>query len=342
MSKKNKVVVLGGGFSSERNVSFASAANVAINLRELGYEVSTVDPCTGVVDAEREVEYREGSIQNAPTLEELCRLKQDVNMPSLLQSEPFLSAEIIFPLVHGEFGEDGRLQAILESENFPYVGSDYVGQALAMNKHLAKQLFVQNNVPTAPWICVKREESHELKIDLPAIVKPVNGGSTMGMSICRQTSELKAAVERAFKYDSQVMIEKFVRGREFTVGVLDQEVLAVGEIRSNAEMFDYQAKYQAPQTEEVFPAQLDPSIIEEVKLICRKVCEALQLRHYCRIDFILDDGNGVSILEANAIPGMTKKSLYPQSAEAAGVPFAKACERLCEMALRDHKPLQCN
>jgi len=98
----------------------------------------------------------------------------------------------------------------------------------------------------------------------------------------------------------------------------------------------------AAQTEEIFPAQLDPSVVAEVKLICRKVCDALQLRHYCRIDFILNEGNGISILEANAIPGMTKKSLYPQSAEVAGVPFAKVCEQLCEMALRDHQPVQCN
>lgn len=337
---KNNVVVLAGGFSSERNVSLASAANIAINLRELGYEVSTVDPCTGVIARAAEVEYQQGSIQNAPTLEELATLKRNMNILSLLQAEPFSSADLVFPIMHGEFGEDGRLQALLESANLPYVGGDYVGQALAMNKHLAKVLFVRNQIPTASWVCLRRGEAYEQNLGLPVIVKPVSGGSTVGMSICHERSELDQAVARAFEYDSQIMIESFVRGREFTVGVLDQEVLAIGEIRSSAAIFDYQAKYQAAQTQEIFPADLDESIVADASRIARKVADALLLRHYCRIDFILDETDRIFVLEANAIPGMTKKSLFPQSAAAAGFSFQQVCERLCEMALRDYKPFK--
>jgi D-alanine-D-alanine ligase len=335
---KNKVVVLGGGFSSERNVSLASAANIADHLRKLDYDVSTVDPCTGLISIEREIEYRESSIQNEPTLEELSILKQKTHILSLLQTEPFINADIIFPVIHGEFGEDGRLQAILESANLPYVGSDYIGQALAMNKHLSKQLFVQNKIPTAPWVCLRRGESHGERINFPVIVKPVNGGSTVGMSICHNDAELNDAMVQAFKYDSHLIIEQFVKGREFTVGMIGQEVLAVGEIRSNAPMFDYQAKYQAAQTEEIFPAQLSQSVVEEVKNISKKLFEALHMRHYCRIDFIMDNEDRLFMLEANAIPGMTRKSLFPQSAQAAGLPFESVCGRLCEMALEDHKP----
>lgn len=333
----HKVVVLGGGFSSERNVSLASAANIAAHLRQLNYEVQAIDLCTGLISAEMETEYREGSIKNEPTPEELSALKQKTHILSLLQSEAFVNADLVFPVIHGEFGEDGRLQAILESANLPYVGSDYVGQALAMNKHLAKQLFVQDGIPTAPWIYLKRGDSYPAGINFPVIVKPANGGSTVGMGICHDDTELKTAIARAFAYDSRLIIEQFVRGREFTVGVLDREVLAVGEIRSDALMFDYQAKYQTAQTEEIFPAQLEQSVIEDVNNISARVFEALQMRHYCRIDFILDDQNRVFILEANAVPGMTKKSLFPQSAQASGLPFRLVCERLCEMALRDRK-----
>jgi D-alanine-D-alanine ligase len=334
-----KIVVLGGGFSSERYVSLASAANIAIHLRELNYDVSTVDLCTGLISPEQETEYNEGSIQNEPTLEEMAALKRNTRILSLLQSEPFASADIVFPVIHGEFGEDGRLQAILEAANLPYVGSDYVGQALAMNKHLAKQLFVQNRIPTAPWVCLKRGESGAEQTNFPVVVKPATGGSTVGMSICHNGDELHDATTLAFKYDSQVIVEQFVRGREFTVGVIDGEVLSIGEIRANATIFDYQAKYQASQTEEIFPARLSQTVVEEVNGISRAVVEALHIRHYCRIDFILDDENRVFILEANAIPGMTRRSLFPQSAQVAGLPFGVVCERLCAMALRDHRPL---
>jgi D-alanine-D-alanine ligase len=328
-----KVVVLGGGFSSERNVSLAGAANIAITLRKLDCEVSTVDPSTGLISLEEEIQYQQGAIANAPSLDELSRLKQNTNIPKLLLSEPIASADLIFPLIHGRFGEDGRLQAVLESANLAYVGSAYVGQALAMDKHLAKQLFVQNGIPTPPWTCLKRSESYSEEGTL--LVKPVNGGSTVGMSICNGLDELDEAIRRAFEHDAQVIVEQFIKGREFTVGVLGSDVLSIGEIRSAALMFDYAAKYQASQTEEIFPADLGQSVVEEIRRLALRVCDVLHLRHYCRVDVIVDDSDQVFILEANAIPGMTKRSLFPQSAAAAGLTFEVVCERLCEMALRD-------
>lgn len=334
------VLVLAGGFSPERNVSFASAANVAANLRLCGYHVEVADLSGGILTAAEEQLYLDGSIRGEVPAQELKDLERKTNVFTLLQSEMVRSADVIFPMIHGNFGEDGRLQALLEVAGVPYVGSDCIGQALAMDKHLAKVLFVHSGIPTAPWVEIVKNEKPSAQVEFPVIIKPANAGSSVGISLCEDPSAFDTALARSFNYDKRVVVEQLICGREFTVGVLDARVLAIGEIRSTSRVFDYQAKYQGEQTEEIFPAILPMALAEQVKTLVLKVYEALRLRHYCRVDFMIDHENRILILEANGVPGMTRKSLYPQSAEAAGLPFTSACDQLCQLALRDHLRVQ--
>lgn len=328
------VILLAGGFSPERYVSLASAANIAAQLRHAGHRAAIVDISVGELSPAEEARCSEGPIRDAPTAAELDELARKTDILALLQSPLLRRADVIFPIIHGAFGEDGRLQALLEVARLSYVGSDYVGQALAMNKHLAKELFVQNQIPTAPWVRLTPGEPPPAGLCFPQVIKPANAGSSLGITICHGRAEMAEALGRAFAYDREAVVERFIAGREFTIGVLGDRVLAAGEIRAGGS-FDYEAKYRAAQTQEIFPADLPAQTVERVGTIARGVVAALRLRHYCRIDFIVNEANEIFVLEANAAPGMTKKSLYPQSAAAAGLAFQDVCVELCEMALRD-------
>lgn len=335
--RERSVVVLGGGFSPERNVSMASAANIALQLRRASLPAVVVDLSGGVLTQEQETAWLSGSIADAPSLADLAALKRNTDVFGLLQSPLLLAADVVFPIIHGTFGEDGHLQALLETAGLAYVGSDYIGQALAMNKHLAKQLFAQNQIPTPPWVRLLRGETPSPALQFPCVVKPASAGSSLGVTICAAAADLTAALERAFAFDSEVLIERFIAGREFTIGVLGRRALAIGEIRASGD-FDYAAKYRAASTREIFPADLPGAVASRAADLALAVTEALRLRHYCRIDFILANSGEIYILEANAAPGMTQKSLYPQSAEAAGLSFAQVCADLCAMARTDRVP----
>lgn len=331
---KRSIVVLAGGFSPERNVSLAGAANIAAQLRHGSRSAVVVDLSCGELSREQEAGWLAGPIPDAPNSEKLAALERATDVFALLQSPALRQAEVVFPILHGAFGEDGRLQALLEAAGRPYVGSDYLGQALAMNKHVAKQLFAQNGVPTPAWSRILRGDTPPVPAAYPQVIKPANAGSSLGVSICDKAADFPGALARAFAYDREVLIEQFIPGREFTVGVLGDRVLAVGEIRAGG-AFDYQAKYRGTTTREIFPADLPAPLVARAGELARLVVEALRLRHYCRIDFILGPGDELFILEANAAPGMTQKSLYPQSAQAAGLSFPAVCEELCAMAIRD-------
>jgi D-alanine-D-alanine ligase len=333
--RKARVTVLAGGFSPEREVSLASGANVAAQLRGSGHEATLVDLSLGPVNESTERQYCEGAIRNTPTSEELERLRARTDVFGIIKSSEVSDADVIFPVIHGAFGEDGHLQAVLDAAGLPYVGSGLLGQALAMNKDVSKHLFVQSGVPTAAWRRIARGGAGADIQRFPVVVKPAGAGSAIGVSICRDEMEFREGLARAFQFDSEVVVEDYIEGREFTVGMLADRVLAVGEIRSNATFFDYQAKYQAASTREIFPADLSGDIVSAAGEAARRAANALRIRHYCRTDFIVDQTGRLFVLEVNALPGMTSKSLYPQSAAAAGISFKEVCDQLCEMALAD-------
>ncbi len=242
--------------------------------------------------------------------------------------------DVVFLALHGGAGEDGRIQAVLDLAGLAYTGSNHIASATAMDKDLSKRLFRAAGVPTADWLMAP-VLAHDVSeaMGWPVVVKPNKQGSTVGLSIVRQPSDLAAAVALAERFDNEVMVERFIPGRELTVGILDGEALPVGEIIPKGEVFDYEAKYQKGGAREIFPADLPSSAAAELQRLARRAHAALKLGVYSRIDFRMDPQGKFWCLEANSLPGMTSGSLLPQAARAAGIDFPKLVERICRAAL---------
>ena len=237
---------------------------------------------------------------------------------------------MIFLALHGGWGEDGTVQAVLDVLGVPYTGSGPLASALAMDQDLSKKLFAAAGVPVAPWVMAPADiASLPLKIGIPLIVKPSKQGSTVGLTLVKSLDGVAPAIALAAEFDDEVMIEAFIAGRELTVGVLDGVALAVGEIIPKHELFDYECKYQPGMSQEIFPAQLEPWIAKEAQRLSLLAHHALKLGSYSRIDFRLNDRDELVCLEANTLPGMTATSLLPQSGAAVGIPFPELCERIC-------------
>ncbi|HEX5580669.1 MAG TPA: D-alanine--D-alanine ligase [Gemmatimonadaceae bacterium] len=335
------ITVLLGGTSSERDVSLASGARIAAALRRAGHRVSAVDPATGVV----ELDALEGRVKVAPpTAEELEALRARGFTASLLELREVREADVVFLALHGGHGEDGTIQALLDLGGVRYTGSGHLASALAMDKDLSKHLFRAAGVRTADWIMVTAEDDDRATRDrlpervaaelgFPVVVKPSKQGSTVGLSIVRQPGELDAAVTEAFRHDDEVMLERFVPGRELTVGILGGEALPVGEIIPKKEIYDYECKYTPGMAVEEFPARIDDAVAAEVQEQARRAFRALKLRGCARIDFRLTPEGESWCLEANTLPGMTETSLIPQAAAAAGMSFEVLCDRIAQLAL---------
>jgi D-alanine-D-alanine ligase len=329
-----KIAVLLGGTSEERDVSIASGAQVFGALRSGGHEVVAVDTARGTLRGEDEdLLLRSGVAPDPPTDEELRRLK--AGNPMALAGNPALrDSDVVFLALHGGSGEDGTLQAILDQGGITYTGSGQLGSAMAMDKDIAKRLFQLSGVPTAPWLMAPADPDRvERELGYPVVVKPSKQGSTVGLTVVKRPQDLQAAMEEAFRFDDEVMLERFVPGRELTVGILADRPLSVGEIIPKGEIFDYESKYQTGGAEEIFPADLPEELSARVRELGLLAHRALKLRDYSRVDFRLDPDGKLWCLEANTLPGMTAASLLPQSAAAAGIGFEELCERICQLAL---------
>ncbi|MFN2399889.1 MAG: D-alanine--D-alanine ligase, partial [Gemmatimonadaceae bacterium] len=244
------------------------------------------------------------------------------------------SAEVVFLALHGGQGEDGTLQALLDMAHIRYTGSGHLSSALAMDKDLSKYLFRAAGVDTPEWLMAPAEEDDVVEtLGMPVVVKPSKQGSTVGLSVVRESPKLQAAVEEARAYDDEVMIERFIEGRELTVSVLGDEALPVGEIKPKHEIYDYECKYTKGMAVEVFPAELTTKATTEVQRQALTAFRALKLGGYARIDFRMAQDGRFYCLEANTLPGMTELSLLPQAAAARGMSFPALCERIVELAL---------
>ena len=224
---------------------------------------------------------------------------------------------------------------MLDLAGLAYTGSNHIASAAAMDKDLSKRLFRSAGVPTADWkmapVTVAEIES---TFGWPVVVKPSKQGSTVGLTVVREAADLAAAMTLAASFDDEVMVEKFIAGREFTVGVLDGAALPVGEIIPPGEIFDYQAKYQVGGAREVFPADLPAAEADQLQEYAIRTHRVLKLGAYSRIDFRRDANGGFWCLEANSLPGMTATSLLPQAAKVAGIDFPQLLERICKGAIR--------
>ena len=243
-------------------------------------------------------------------------------------------ADVVFLGLHGGQGEDGTIQALLDMARVKYTGSGHLSSALAMDKDLSKKLFRVAEVSTADWLMAPATiEQVEGMLGLPIVVKPSKEGSTVGLSIVKKRQDLAPAIAEASKYDDEVIIERFIPGRELTVGVLGEIALPVGEIIAKHEIYDYECKYTPGMATEEFPAKLSREATERVQQQALAAFKALKLGGCARIDFRLTSEGEFYCLEANTLPGMTELSLIPQGAAAMGITFPELCERIVKLAL---------
>ena len=349
-----KIVVLAGGLSTERDVSFKTGEMVTKALRENGHQVILLDvfmgysnkeeDLTGIFDRAEAVSVKVAAIpETAPDLEKVKAQRKD-------QSDNFFGpnvielcrmADIVFMALHGENGENGKIQAAFDLFGIRYTGTGYLGSALAMNKGMAKQLFLENGIPTPRGTSLKRgEDAAKIEtcgIHFPCVVKPCSGGSSIGVSIVHDKAEYEQALKEAFCWENELVIEEYVKGREFSVGVIDFQALPIIEIAPVEGFYDYKNKYKAGSTVETCPAELSEQITKEMQGYAEKVAEVLGLNTYSRTDFLLDAEDHIFCLEANTLPGMTPTSLLPQEAKVTGVDFNQLCEKLIESSMRKYK-----
>jgi D-alanine-D-alanine ligase len=337
-----RITVLMGGTSSERDVSLASGLRIAEALRTQGHSVATVDTAKGALsqDDERRMIAGGGVVkQLPPTPEALARMNAESVAETAARLPKRGDCDVAFLALHGGRGEDGTIQALLDLAGVPYTGSGHMASALAMDKDLSKHLMRAHDVTTADWLMANDPQSlpdveHVVStLGLPLIVKPSKQGSTVGLSIVKERSQLLPAVQEAFKHDDEVMLEQFIAGRELTVSILGNRALPVGEIISKKEIYDYEAKYTPGMAEEIFPAALSEAEAAAVQEQARRTFGALKLSGCARIDFRMTTDGQFYCLEANTLPGMTATSLVPQAAAAAGITFPELCERIALLAI---------
>jgi D-alanine-D-alanine ligase len=330
-----KIAVLVGGTSEERDVSIASAAQIIPALRALGHQVFAVDTASGRLGFEQERQLLSAQVATAPpTATEIARVRGGALALSPAAAD-FRDADVVFLALHGGAGEDGRIQAVLDLAGMAYTGSNHIASAAAMDKDLSKRLFRSVGVPTADWLMAPTTSGAvSAALGWPVVVKPNKQGSTVGLSVVREAAKLEDAIDRALRYDDEVMVERFIAGREFTVGILEGVALPPGEIIAPGEVFDYESKYQSGGAREVFPADMPAAESALIQDYARRAHGVLKLGAYSRIDFRRDQAGGFWCLEANSLPGMTATSLLPQAAKAAGIEFPELIDRICRGALK--------
>ncbi len=326
-----RVAVLLGGSSEERGVSLASGCEVAAALRSRGHDVVAVDAAGGVLSAGEERTILESGIGRAEI--PLAAPSRTGALPEgeMVERVPALrDAEVVFLALHGGPGEDGTVQNLLEVAGIVYAGSGPLGCALAMDKDLTKRLLRDAGVATPDWLAGRAPgEEVAARLGLPVIVKPAGGGSSVRLTLARSAAEVDVAAELAGGGGDPVLYEHYVRGREFTVGILGGEALPVVEIEPVGELFDFESKYEPGRARETAPAMIPREAAEALQSAALVVHGALRLEHFSRVDFMMDAGGRAWCLEANALPGLTANSLLPKAAAAAGLEFPELCERIC-------------
>lgn len=350
-----KIVVLAGGISTERDVSLSSGAMIYKALKERGHQAILLDVylgyeweedsftqvsekrCSkGVFGLKKDWAKEMGKIEEKnPDIEKIKALRPDgaknffgPNVISICQA-----ADVVFMALHGENGENGKIQACFDLMGITYTGTNYLSSAISMNKGISKELFAANGIPT-PWgFRLKKGEKGIEKAVFPCVVKACSGGSSVGVAIAFSEKDYEAALAEAFTYDDEVIVEQYISGREFSVGVVDGEALPVIEIAPPAGFYDYKNKYQPGATVETCPACIPEEKSAELQRCAEKVFSVLRLESYARMDFRMSEEGEIFCLEANTLPGMTPVSLLPQEAAAVGMDFADLCEKILESAL---------
>ena len=311
MSKKIQLALIAGGKSGEREVSLAGAKGIMQALDLQKYDVFQYDPATDLAKLAAEAE----------------------------------KLDVAFILLHGLLGEDGTMQGMLDLLGLPYQGSGVLGSGMAMDKDIAKKMYQEAGLPVAAYHMARPEDidtpqNISQKLGFPLVVKPIRQGSSLGMSLVHTDEDLSGGIKLAFTYDTEVMVEQFIKGREITVGVLgndDVVPLPLVEIIPGEDFsfFDYTAKYTPGATTEVCPAKVPKAVWQQAQEYGVRAHQALKLRGYSRTDMIFNKAGELFVIETNTIPGMTPTSLLPQAAKEHGLDFAALLDRLIELAVED-------
>ena len=293
MNKPKKIAVLMGGPGEEKDVSLKSGQAIIKALNHNGYDVTSI-----ILDTK---------------LEKLVK--------------ELLSVDLVFLGLHGNIGENGTIQGFLDALGIIYTGSGPLSSAICMDKNISKIIAKNNGIMTPKWkLC--NTAIHDAKMNYPVIVKPNGQGSTVGLQIAHNESELKPALEYAFNYDNSVLVEEYIQGRELTVMLIDGKAQPVCEIIPSHEFYDYECKYTAGMSKYICPAEIDDNISNYVKKISENLFDLLKCENYSRADFRMDDQNKFWFLEMNTLPGMTDTSLAPMSALAAGISFNELIDKI--------------
>lgn len=340
------IIVLAGGLSTERDVSFSTGEDVCKALRERGHQAAMLDVFLGYEgDVSEDFFVRNDAIRSDdkkiksidPDLDQIKQMRGDSedgffgpNVLALCRK-----ADIVYMALHGADGENGKVQAAFDLLGIRYTGSGCVGSAVAMDKGLSKKIFLEAGIPTPKGFSVRKGQRGDLPEDMayPIVVKPCCGGSSVGVSMVQSAEEYEAALQTAFRYEDEVVVEECIKGREFSAGVLGGESLPIIEIIPKAGFYDYETKYQPGMAMDVCPAELSEEKTKEMQNFAKRVYDELKLEVYGRIDFLMDADGNLFCLEANTLPGMTPTSLLPQEAAAIGMDYGTLCEKIISLAM---------
>ena len=344
-----KITVLAGGNSTERDVSLATGEMIYNALKKKGHKLVLLDmymgyegDVSGIFEQERDWSGSFGNIaEQSPDLAVVKAMRKTnpecAVGPNVI--EICRQSDIVFIALHGANGEDGKIQAMFDLLNIKYTGTDYLSSAMAMDKTIAKDVFGHFRIPTPKGISISEADKQMFDVwsIYPCIVKVNCGGSSVGVYMANNREELYSAAEQAFEYEDRILIEQYIDGREFSIGVLDGKALPIIEIAPKEGFYSYKNKYQAGATIETCPAELDANVAKAMQSCAESVYRALRLKTYARMDFRMDKDFNFYCLEANTLPGMTKTSLLPQEAAAAGIEFSELCQMIIEISLEKYR-----
>ena len=338
-----KIVVLAGGTSTERDVSIVSGTGICNGLRAKGHQAILVDVFCGAetVDwadpfpREYDVEAASAYIKSFnPHIEQLKKMRKDFFGPNVL--ELCKKADFVFLGLHGANGEDGRIQAAFDLMGIKYTGTGYLSSAMAMDKGVTKWMFQMKGVPVPGGVTMKRhtrkEDLAELGLAFPVVVKTCCGGSSIGVYIVKDQEEYMKALDAAFVYEEEVVVEEFIQGTEYTVAVVDGKAYPVVQIVPCQGFYDYENKYKPGAVKETCPAPISSELTRRLQDYAVQGYRALGLESYARLDFIVTDDEKIYCLEANTLPGMTPTSLIPQEAAVLGMDYPTLCEELIRVS----------
>ncbi len=339
-----KIALLAGGLSSEREVSLSSGRGVLNGLRNLGHNVVVIDPIYGDSMADEDLIFKDKISKEFPTLEKIRLLQKESShkLIDCINSDFFNDIELVFIGLHGKYGEDGKIQTLLELKGLKYTGSGIQASAVAMDKDLSKLVFEKNNILTPEWLTlysennVKYDESI-LQLGNPLVIKPNDEGSTVGLTIANNEEEFYLGIKTAFNYSDKVLLERYIKGRELTVSIIDSKAYPVIEIVPHEGFYDYEHKYSKGKSTYVCPAVIQQDVAEKAKEFALNAYNALNCKVYARVDFLLTEEKDLYCLEVNTLPGMTELSLVPMAAKALKMDFDNLIKTIIDSSLKKYE-----